>query len=221
MSAVATNPIEELCCPAESWQIGKIFKDGSKIGHYEVIDIRSNKRYRNEEWSLISTKCGLLFCGTMLFSAIRITCSVVKLPFNVLSIPIEEAVYLVRGKTCLSRCLKNIPTRLITGTLNNIWNIVRIPFYSVALQISALIGVFCPFEGRKYYSNIEKSLNHGVTRKNDLFRLYDKGIYSPVKLALKSLIDTENTYPYYLAYCFQSFGNTKDKNIDKVEINPL
>jgi hypothetical protein len=74
--------------------------------------------------------------------------------------------------------------------IENISDLVRIPFYSLKLFSALLYGIFRPFEGRVIYNKIERKL----VRQTDSTKIYDH---------------------YYTAYCFHPIGSMDSSKLDR------
>lgn len=117
----------------------------SKEGTW-IVDQRTGRGYMNESRSAVSCKCFLLAIGTpVLHSAIGIY-TIAPRVVRILSF-YHFWKKLEQDKQCVNRCL---------DAKEDAIHIIGMPFGLVALEISALVGVFFPYNGRKLYASFER-----------------------------------------------------------------
>jgi hypothetical protein len=111
-----------------------------------IRDQTTGKRYRNESTTRIRLKCAGLVFATLFIQ-----------PFFLLSIMIGKIVSLVLFLP-FWRVLfdKSYPFKAAVGdTAKNLLKIIAFPLAFVGLELSAIYGIFRPYDGRKVYSAIQ------------------------------------------------------------------
>ncbi len=167
-------------------------RDGREKTRYEILDVRSRKapytRYQQEPLGLTAFKCfELVLALPFYFLGYGI--------FHLVRLPIVTLVHLSPS-----------------AFFKQIWTLVRIPFYFVALEFSALYGIFKPLEGRALFSSWEKALHDGKERYDDILR-HDIGPFWKQSCSAK-----EDPNTCFLAFCLQPLGRTDAPHIKKVRL---
>lgn len=159
----------------------------------EVIDLRSQTFYLPDSMALIAFKCAALFwIGIPLYMGAYTA-------FHLLRLPLAT--------------IWNLSPKVFYKEL---WTLVRIPFYLIALEFAALYGLFKPLEGRALVGRIENSLHDGKGRQSDC----RKKELPLLLLIEQSFIEKENKHPFFLAFCMQSLGRKGDPHIVDVTLLP-
>lgn len=215
-----TNPVETL---PEGWktaEVGFFHRNGKKETRIEIID-PNGMRYVHEEMGVTAIKCFMLLIGTPIFLGLNIFWHALRTPIATLAAPLVSLVKLIRNPTWIQTkefvkdLLWNIPLFFIKG----MWNIVRAPFYAIAMEFAALYGVFKPIEGRSLIAKIERGW-HRLSRVEDI-RYEEKEV--DCSLILKVAGDKDFHATFYLAHCMQPFGNLSDQSTsdpDRLHIDP-
>ncbi len=158
----------------------------------EVIDLRSQSFYPPDSMTVIACKCAALFwIGIPLYMGAYTI-------FHLLRLPLAT--------------IRNLSPKVFYKEL---WKLVQIPFYLIALEFAALYGLFKPLEGRILIGRIENSLHDGKGRQSDCRK---KEL--PLLPLMYSFIEKENKHPFYLAFCMQSLGRKGDPHIVDATLLP-
>jgi hypothetical protein len=108
--------------------------------------------------------------------------------------------------------LGHLPVAALKGRALSwdLWQLVRSPLYGVAVQLTALYGILCPYEGRKREAQVEFAWQGGVSYREDFRKTkYPKEV-SGWEACWRGAHDAQ---AFYLAYCFQVRGNLRDPHI--------
>jgi hypothetical protein len=95
-------------------------------------------------------------------------------------------------------------------------NIVKAPFYAIAIQMACFIVLVSPNDARKVIGNIERHWNMGVDWKQDFRYHKDFKDERYVKVAYKVIVDRRQDVAFYMAACFQPRGSLLDNKISNV-----
>lgn len=186
-------PLEAL---PEGWANVKVIfrhRNGQVEKRIEILDLSDQKRYIQEPMAMIAFKCfGLFIIVAPLYFLAYTLVQLIRLPI----VPLVN----------LS------PTAFLKG----IWDIVRIPFYFIALECASLYGIFKPLEGRALFGKFESDLHDGKTRRESE-QYQKKSLPVPYWEALSSV---ENQTSFFIGYCMQPIGKTDDLHVISFEILP-
>ena len=162
----------------------------------EIIDLRKETlksgalRYLQEPMQVIAVKCaGLFVLLTPYFFAYA--------AFQLIRLPVATLIQLSPSVFC-----------------RQIWKIVQIPFYFVALEFSALYGIFKPLEGRAWFGFWESCLHDGKNRSAAI--RYEKTFHSfsdLLWLGWKELSSERTLESLFLAFCMQPIGKSTDPHL--------
>jgi hypothetical protein len=171
-------------------------KNGVLSTRVEILDLRNGPvgtRYQHEPQAMIAGKCFLLFlAGVALYTVAYAVFHLVRLPFVAVCHP--------------------------TKIFSQIWAIVRIPFYFIALEFAALEWIFSPIRGRAHFGCIESSLHDGKTRREAIqYERKDVEIFATLWRALR---EREHKEALFIGFCMQPIGKTDDPHVQRVDILP-
>lgn len=188
-------PVEALPYGWQTAEVTFAHTDGKVEKRYEIIDRRfktpEGKRYPQEPMAMVAFKCFNLF--------------LVGLPLYFLA---YTAVHLIRLP--IVTLLNCSPTAFV----KQIWTLVRIPFYFIALEFAALYGVFKPLEGRASFAQLESQLHGGKSRR-DSVQYKDELPF--LNLCWKSLSLKDDPRTFFAGFCMQPIGMTDDPHILRIE----
>jgi len=157
-------------------------RNGKTDTQVQVIDL---KRYNDDHKFLIAFKCAALFALVIpLYFSIYST-------FQLLRLPIVTVFNLSPVAFC-----------------KQIWAIVRIPFYLIALELAAFQGVFKPMEGRALFSAIERDLHDGKSTQEVV--CFDGLTLCGIWNGLSAVYPRE---AFFVAPCMQPIGKINDPHI--------
>ncbi len=173
--------------PLESLPNGWMNRRNLVKNRLEIVSQNDRLRYQQEPMSLIAFKCMGLFLFVLPFYMTIYTI------LHLIRLPVISYVH-----------------RSISLSMKQVIAIVRIPFYWLALQFSALLGIFRPLEGRAWFAHFEKRLHGGVERR-DAANFYDR--LDVVEECKKTLANENEPAPFYAAICFQPYGKLSSRLI--------
>jgi hypothetical protein len=164
------------------WVLRTIHREG--MSRLEMTNQQTLLRYPDESLAHIALKCyGLAQAVLALYMIVYTLIHLIRLPL----IPI------------LHRSLSPLSTES--------WNVVRIPFYWIALQCAAMYGMFSPLEGRALFAHYEKELHGGKGREHAVNR---RGNFDAFGAFLDAITELEPKKVMFAAGCFQPFGALND-----------
>ncbi len=151
-----------------------------------VEEIATGDLYIDDEPYVVAIKCALLIPGTPLLCVSKIIWHVLSIPINMICVAFETicligAFFQSGSKNQAFALFKTKIVQIAVNSKESILEVVKAPFYAIAMIAVAPYGIFNPYQARKIEAAIEKSWNHGISYKD------------------------ENVF--YLATCFQVRGN--------------
>ncbi len=114
-----------------------------------IIDMSTNRRYLNEDRGTVRIKSFLLTLGTPIVHSVAAICNVAYRTLKILTLSHfwmekeQEKSY-------------NFKERLVDAGVDFL-KIVEIPLAMIGLELSAIYGIFRPYDGRKLYASIERA----------------------------------------------------------------
>jgi hypothetical protein len=132
--------------PFNKWKVdpyGSDYQDGQPM---YIIDQTTGKRYFNETKGCVRTKCSLLTLGTPFVHSIA---AILNLAYRILRL----ITFYHFSKDDKKYTFK---TRLIDAG-KDFLRIVATPFSIIGLELSAIYGIFRPYDGRKLYASFERA----------------------------------------------------------------
>jgi hypothetical protein len=186
-------PLEVL---PDGWANAKVFfshRDGRVEKRIEILRLSDGSRYSQEPLAMIAAKC------FGLFAALLPCYMAVYTLFHLIRLPVATLLNLSPSTFC-----------------KQIWKIVRIPFYFIALECAALYGVFNPLEGRALFGKFESVLHDGKTRREaeQYKKESEKGAY------WSAIASIDNKSSFFAGFCMQPIGSTTDPHIISYEVLP-
>ncbi len=195
-------PLENL---PKGWANAKVqFKrsNGKPVDRIEILDLRSLKskfpsevldlkskpcpRYPQEPMAMIAFKCfGLFLIVLPIYFLIYTSVHLIRLP-------------IVAAMNCSP-----------TAFAKQIWTLVRIPYYWIALECAALYGIFRPLEGRALFGKLERDLHGGKNRRDAVQYLKELSPFQ--KLCWNTLSLKEDPQTFFVGFCMQPIGKTNDQ----------
>lgn len=112
---------------------------------YGVIDETTNRRYLNDSRSVVSLKCFMLTVGT---PVVHLIAGVINIAYRILRILIGYHFW-KEGELSFTARLAEAGVDLL--------RIVLAPLAFVGLELSAIYGIFNPYDGRKLYASFERA----------------------------------------------------------------
>jgi hypothetical protein len=168
----------------DGWANASVSLQG-KEPRYEIINLETHTRYHQEPLSVIAIKCfGLFLVVLPMYFLFYTALHLARLP----------VVTIVNGSP--------------TAFFKQIWHLVQLPFYFIALEFSALWGIFRPLEGRALFATVEKRLHGGKDTHSAINR---KDEIRWLEQTWRALSRKENPETFYLAYCMQPYRKSDAK----------
>jgi hypothetical protein len=192
-TAVGTSssyPLEHL---PEGWYTARVEKKSSGTYVDEIIDNRDPANPIRTPFDLlsdISSKCFAILIG---------------LPFYTAAV---MGTHAIRSATLLTTYLvKGEMQEAVASVAQEIWAIVKAPFYAIAMMFWTLPGIFDPLPNRSIIARLEAEWS-GSERQYDLLRMR-KGEKFPPSL-FEYFTDRHSKVTFFLAFCFQPKGSLND-----------
>jgi hypothetical protein len=129
----------------EKWSLGF----GCKLEPKFIIDQTTNRRYFNESKGVVGFKCFLLSIGTPFIHGLA---SIANIAYRILKIVTLAHLWLPKD----GEKSYQIKQRLHDLGFDCL-RIIATPLTYVCLEMSALYGLFTPYNGRKLYASIERA----------------------------------------------------------------
>ncbi len=137
-------------CPWNDWTVDKNGPRYTDTGEPQwIIDETTDAPYLNESKNLIRFKCFALIFGTI----IQTIAAVLK----ALLFVIVFATGLFSNDAICRYLWPDSPDDLGANFGKSFLKILAIPFYSTALTVTAVYGLFNPYDARKIYSGLESA----------------------------------------------------------------
>lgn len=183
---------------------------GTKSEFSSIVDRATGDLYYDEEVSVVWGKCVALTVGIPLYGMGMIAWHLVRTPLVVKWSLCNALVRWPFSTEDIRNKLWEDITRIPSEIMAGIWGVVKAPFYAIAMEASAFVGLVHPYLGRKWVAAVEHAWHDKISIKQSFVTLPER----PNDNCLMSCIkDTALNKPFYLAGCFQVKGNLSDKNI--------
>lgn len=191
---------------------------------FYIEDLKTGELYKDEQWLESANKCFLIALGNPLLSAAKILWKALKSPFEITAVACDRLsrVRDLWSDGHVGRGLISLfyATYKIGGTLCScLFDIVKIPLFSLGIELGALYGIVKPYHGRKIVAMVEHAMQKGIPYKGDCIRGKDAKLNPDLYEIYDFHFHSER--PLYLAYCFQVRGNIKDPRVILVERNKI
>lgn len=114
-----------------------------------LVDMTTNKKYWNEDKGCVRFKCFLLILGTpVVHSIAAVVCVAARI------VKLVTLSHFWRDKS--SEENYSFGARVLDAGVD-LKKILTQPLAAVALELSAIYGLFSPYDGRKLYASIERA----------------------------------------------------------------
>jgi hypothetical protein len=188
-------------------------KDGNPIETTYIEDAKTGDLYVNDDRFVVAVKSAMAFAatpilaaGVMVWNIGKIFFDIVRISFNVLQN--FGTWWKEKG---LFHIVKEFFGRIFKAVIcQDLWHIVRAPFYAIGMMMAAGIGVICPYFGRKWVAKIENSWQDGFSHERDIRVAGEKESLTLCPVIWK---ESKEARVFYLAHCFQVQGNIHKPNI--------
>lgn len=193
-----------------------------------IVDSKTGDLYWDESQDVIAEKCFRIFLGTPFYIAGVMGWNFAKAFIDPVRLGFNSAVQFAKDvkdknaaeaiSALIKRSVVEIPKASAQAIGADLWDVVRAPFYGLAMMFSALYGIYDPYVGREYEARVEHALMHNISYKED-FRTKKR---EAVKNCWPEFIyGIQNAQAFYLAYCFQIRGNINDPSIHVMSRQPI
>jgi|GEM_PF-3226803 len=184
---------------------------------------RTGQIYHHESSSTLILKCSAIILATPIYTVgtmvwngyqlLRSIALIVKRVFQGVGTDLSLGRYYEATKIFYREI------KPVSGILKErIGAIIRAPLFGVGMELAALSGIIRPFHGRDFVAMIEKAWHNGVSYKEDWRRLPEQKDPS----CASCCEEIHSADVAYLAYCFQSRGNTHaDSHLKVLRREPL
>jgi hypothetical protein len=135
----------------QDFKIFNTWKEDSSFSYYNgrsmyIIDSSTGRKYLNEDQGVVGFKCFLLSLGTV---PVHIIASVFKVSYH--AFKAVACFFDIRNESSY-----NLKARL-SDCAHNLKAIAMTPAVIALLELSALYGIFSPYNGRKLYASLERA----------------------------------------------------------------
>lgn len=225
-AAPLTLKKRESSSPSPRWREIALFKkdaeghvirvDGTPKRFTYIEDTKTGDLYQNDERCTVATKCALIVLGLPLFAAGVIIWNLCKIVVDIVALAIKTIQLLAKewSEKGAKEALKNAGWEFCSKFFKvilceDIWQVVSTPFYATGMLFSAAFGVVCPYLGRKGVAKIEYHWHGKMPHRRDFRRMQ---VGEPMGCCAPILTDPKEARVFFLAYCFQVKGNSRDAN---------
>jgi hypothetical protein len=173
----------------EGWETARVnfhYQDGIPKSRIEIIDFKTNTRYRHESMCTIAFKCVLIALFLPSYTIANMT------------------FHLVRTISLSLFNLLEAPQIFLRGS----YDILKAPCFALAMECAAIFGICYPIQGRVYVGTIERAWKEGSDPKHDILHLKNKD--RQLEMLKKLLTDPRSEGTHYLVHCFQPVGGQFD-----------
>jgi len=176
-------------------------REGGKKTTVQIIDLTANPplQYWHDPVHMIARKCMGLVIGIPFFAAF----SMVFLSVRTVTLVVGTLVHSVsmvwqeKSWASLKRLFVHWTFGLAEIALRGSWDVIKVPFLSVAMQLCCIYGFFSPLRGRALAGRVEYFMRGSV-------RAYDLCHMKECQPALIDFMTNKDSrYCVYWAYCFQ------------------
>jgi len=183
----------------------------------QLIDLSEQQRYKNEPAFDAIAKITLVFLANPIVMFSKIIFNVVQIGFDFTKSYFCSSLNMLDDLRH-GRIIKIFEEYVVSKIIlfeyvaEDLINIVKAPFYAIAIQFACLFAVVSPNNAKKIIAKIEKGWNLGLDVKHD-FRNMEEFKSKKLLSFISNMFNKRNEISFYIAPCFQSLGTLKDKNI--------
>ncbi len=200
---------------------------GNEIGKTEILtyieDAKTHELYLNESAMDIRIKCALVAMGMPFYTLGIMGCFICKTPIEITSIAckalLQLSKQLLHGQCSVGfaefrqRC-----HTCLESAKHGLFEVVKAPIFGFSAELAGLYGIFKPYHGKKFESQIEHAWQQGASYKEDFRKIPSHDEDDCWKCFIK---DIQESRPFYAAYCFQVRGSTDASRIVLIRRTPI
>jgi hypothetical protein len=137
--------------PINNWKVdekGPKFENSNRPQF--IIDSSTNRKYFNEDASVVRAKCFMVSCGTPFVHTVASIVNIAYRLFKILSFANFWLPQFDNKPYSFSNRLKKTGLDLV--------RCITAPMAVLGLEFAALYGLFRPYDGRKLYASIERGM---------------------------------------------------------------
>ena len=181
-----------------------------------IEDLKTGDLYLDESWDIVAVKCAAIALLVNPFYTLG------KLSFYICKTPIEMTVItldiIAKVGQQFAMCkfyegcieIRNGCSQLFDIAGDGLFEIVKIPIFSLSVELAAIYGMVKPYHGREFEALIEKAWQRGASYKDDFRNIPARTGENCWQAFIN---DMQLAHPFYLAHCFQVRGNTHNPRI--------
>jgi hypothetical protein len=214
--------------PKATWKITTVQKTDenghlvrNKKGEYHfdyMEEVATGNFYQMDEPERLGGVAGAILLFGWLYCGLNMAANFISIAVDIVGISIEALAKIGKEwkKLTKGEALANFALRIIIeipiAVVQDIWGIVRAPFYTAAMMTVAVYGLFNPLGARPWYNKVEKHWHDGKGYEYDFrhhapnsfkFERFWKG-YREGKIV-------------FMAYCCLKCGNRADPRFQLVK----
>lgn len=193
-------------------------KDLSIKKRVEVIDSTNLDRYRNHTYFETLRKAVFIVLFSPIVMCLKISFNILQMGFDVFN-GLWSSTADMWDNFVNFRIIKLTEDYLISRIelsqylLEDIFFIVRAPFYTIALQFASIFTIAFPNHGKKLIANIERCSNFNMDITYNFTNNNDFKNKTLIKSIFNTLLKRNQEIVFYMAPCFQPIGNLSDYNV--------
>lgn len=204
---------------SSNWSLVALSKrkwDGALQPSWFVKDHASGDLYLPETTQVVAIKCMALAFGTIFYIPALMVINAAKIFTDVANIALRTLMefgqnWKQRGPVeAFATIFFAVTWEAPATVFGDICRIAKAPLHGMGMIYAGLYGIFSPYEGRKWFARIERSLHEGATIKDDL-RYYPmvKGTTAEEIADVWNRLQSGNIL--FSGFCMQPIGNLRDK----------
>lgn len=180
---------------SDRWEIAELtFRDRT---YCFVKDELTGLIYNDNSKKMVRYKFCLLTPRNMADTTARTVYHVAMTAINLLKLPFS----IVRGRKKTFEHIDKIK--------RSAWDVIRAPFFGIVGTCVAFYGIFKPYEGRRLYGYLERSLNRQNDRVDWLSKYYVAPCFVPLNFNVEDINDEKQTIEILKKYVIKSQGFNK------------
>ncbi|NGX62779.1 MAG: hypothetical protein KR126chlam6_00179 [Candidatus Anoxychlamydiales bacterium] len=193
-------------------------KDLSIREKIEVIDLTNFERYRKHTYFETLRKAAFVFLFSPAIMCLKISFNILLIGFdcfkgfwNSSATMLDDFVHLRIIKLVENYCISRI--ELVQYLVEDVIFIVRVPFYTLALQFASIFTIAFPNHGKKLIANIERKSNYNMDITYHFTNNKEFKNKTLIRAIFNTLLHRDQKVVFYLAPCFQPIGKLTDVNV--------
>lgn len=179
-----------------------------------IKDSSTGDLYLNDDMVTAATKCAWIMLGVPIYTYIYMAFNLLRIPYDIYQIGKRtlEAFNTEWAQNNVGNAVAALATGIIweipRDVVLDLWNVVRAPFFAIAVFFAALYGVCVDaYVGRVYEAYIEHLWQHRVSRRQDFNYIQPPERMNDSEACMYKM---QHASAFYFAYCMQIKGNMSD-----------